>query len=437
MAAAARLLVLGAGDGHQSAFAAWLRDGLSVTLVDGFSKPRYEFLADRSLPLDVRRADPAHPGHDPALTDRLVSLAAAHDGVVTLSEECASVTPLIAERAGLPHAGVAAAALARDKHRQRVSLEAAGLPVPRYAELASADDLVAFWRATGGGPVVVKPADSGGSASVRILRRAEDAGRAWERAVAYSRSGRCVAEEFVEGPEISVETAVQGGRVVALAVTRKELAGPEFFLERGHAVAPVDELDASAHHAVQQLVDAHGVQNAFLHVEYRLRAGRLVNIEFAARPGGGHIMDLVRRARGWDPYRAVADLALGRPFRQPAPDPAHPYAAVRFLIADGFVRHFAEPAALLTDLPLVESCWQSVREGRALPFPEASWHRAGAALGAAADPGALQEQLRLAVARLADAMGVRELGPRRVHEYPDVSGAAFEDVILAHPGGGR
>ncbi|MGK4585266.1 ATP-grasp domain-containing protein [Kitasatospora sp. HPMI-4] len=419
-----RLLVLGAGDGHQSAFATWIRDGLQLTLADGFSKPRYEFLCDRFLAVDVRRAHPGHPQFDSELADFLVRSAKEHDGVVTLSEECAAVAPLIAERAGLPHAGSRASTLARDKYLQRLSLQKAGLPVPRNAEVTSLDALLAF-QATSAGPLVVKPVDSGGSASVRIVRTAEEAARAWERAVVYSGSGRCIAEEFVDGPEISVETAVQGGRVQLLAVTRKELAGPEFFLERGHAVAPSDELDAVARAAVQQLVDAHGVQDAFLHAEYRIRGEELVNIEFAARPGGGHIMDLVRRARGWNPYTVQARLALGEPvFAQDPAGGGHRHAAVRFLIASGYVHRFAETAPLLAGLPLVETVWQSIREGRTIPFPEASWHRAGAALGTGDDQAELQSQLRTAISRLAESLGVSEIGNRRDSEYPDTPAEA-------------
>ncbi|MEY9876796.1 biotin carboxylase [Streptacidiphilus sp. MAP12-33] len=415
-----RLLVLGAGEGHQTAFATWIRAGLRITLVDGFSKPRYEFLCDEFHPLDVRRADPHHPRHDPGLTDHLVRLAEEHDGVVTLTEECAGVTPLIAERAGLPGAGPDAARIARDKHLQRASLERAGLRVPRYAELRSPEAFLRFLAAAEG-PVVIKPVDSGGSASVRLIRRAEEATAAFERAIAYSGSGRCIAEEYIEGPEISVEAAVQGGLVKRVAVTRKELAGPEFFLERGHLVSPADELDGRSTRAVQQLVDAHGIQDAFLHAEYRISGGELVNIEFAARPGGGHIMDLVLRSRGWNPYAAQARLALGLPVDdgEGAADPLQErHAAVHFLIAGGFVHGYAEQAPLLAGLPQVETVSQSVREGRTLPFPEAGWHRAGMALGTGPEPGELRNQLRTAVQRLARAMGVTEIGDRRVSEFP-------------------
>ncbi|KJK60050.1 hypothetical protein UK12_01085 [Saccharothrix sp. ST-888] len=410
--------MLGAGDGHQTAFATWIREGIRITLVDGFSKPRYEFLADEFQALDVRRADARHPRYDSELADHLVRLAKEHDGVVTLTEECAAVAALIAERAGLPSVGTDATKVARDKYLQRASLARAGLRVPRYAELRSPADFLDFLAAAEG-PVVIKPVDSGGSASVRLVRHPEVAADAWERAVAYSGSGRCIAEEFIEGPEISVEAAVQDGRVKRVAVTRKELAGPEFFLERGHMVSPADELDGHSMLAVQRLVDAHGIRDAFVHAEYRISNGELVNIEFAARPGGGHIMDLVLRSRGWNPYAVQAWLALGIPVGDAEDtDVREHHAAVHFLIATGFVRSYAEQAPLVAGLPRVETVLQSVREGRTLPFPEAGWHRAGMALGSGPDPVELRDQLRTAVGRLAETMGVTEIGDRRISEFP-------------------
>ena len=125
-----RVLVLGAGAAHESAFLTWARHGCRTTLVDGGETEGYEPLADEFLAEEVY--DHAQPD-----IDQLVTLAAEHDVVLTLSDMAQVTTAQVAARAGLRGTGVRAARLARDKYRQRALAEGAGLPVVRSVAVAS------------------------------------------------------------------------------------------------------------------------------------------------------------------------------------------------------------------------------------------------------------------------------------------------------------
>jgi D-alanine-D-alanine ligase len=106
------------------------------------------------------------------------------------------------EMLGIPYtgSGVMASALAMDKVRTKMLWSAAGVPTPHWrvvssaAELSEAADVLGF-------PLVVKPAHEGSSIGVTVVRRASELDAAFEEA--YRRDGVVLAEEFVEGQELT------------------------------------------------------------------------------------------------------------------------------------------------------------------------------------------------------------------------------------------
>src|SRR5205823_6602350 len=134
----------------------------------------------------------------------------------------------------LPGPGVDAARQARNKGLLRRALQAAGLPGPAFALVAGEPDVAAFC-ASRPGPFVLKPADNGGSAAVRVVKDVEEARRWWPTVRSYSPAGEGIIEEFIDGPEVSVEAVIDTGQVQVVAVTAKETA-PGGLLERQHTV---------------------------------------------------------------------------------------------------------------------------------------------------------------------------------------------------------
>lgn len=134
----------------------------------------------------------------------------------------------------------------RTKDMCRRALRKLGFRQPASALCSTIED-VAHFLALHGGPAVVKPRDAVGSEGVtRIdtLGGAVDAlalaRRGWDR-------GPVLIEEFVDGPEFSVEGVFVGGSPYALAVTRELLALGTFF-EAGHTT-PV-ELPGGQHEEI-------------------------------------------------------------------------------------------------------------------------------------------------------------------------------------------
>ena len=72
---------------------------------------------------------------------------------------------------------------------------------------------------------IVKPADNSGSRGVDLLSEDSDLNAAYDYSKQYSRGGEIVVEEYMEGPEVSVETLAVDGEVHVIQITDKLTTG--------------------------------------------------------------------------------------------------------------------------------------------------------------------------------------------------------------------
>ncbi|MEU3753433.1 ATP-grasp domain-containing protein [Streptomyces olivoreticuli] len=212
----------------------------------------------------------------------------------------------LADRLGLPGLPVAGVEALRDKAVMRDRARAAGLRVPRYAEAADAAGLDAA-AARVGFPAVLKPTRSAGSVHVTRVETAGELRRAydWIRTDPRTDMGRglegpVLLEEYVAGPEVSVEGYVLDGQVVIVSVTSKLLGAEPYFVELGMIVQ--HELEPHVRAAVEAYVTdvcrALGVTLGPFHCELRLPDGDPVLIEIGARLAGHRIPQLVELVTG-------------------------------------------------------------------------------------------------------------------------------------------
>lgn len=183
-----------------------------------------------------------------------------------------------------------------DKRLMKRALTAAGVPVTRHMEVGPSTTPAQLVRALGL-PLVLKPAGSSGSRGVRVARHLHEVDPV---------PGE-MAEAFVDGVEMSVETFLSGGRVRFRNHTGYLLPGVA-------NVLPADLTDAEREQ-VDGLVDAAhralGITDGMTHAEVFLTSSGPVFGEVALRPPGGRIMPLIEAAYGFDPWRALATLSLG------------------------------------------------------------------------------------------------------------------------------
>ncbi|MGC9537111.1 ATP-grasp domain-containing protein [Streptomyces sp. UG1] len=260
------------------------------------------------------------------VTDREAVLRAAREltashtvrGVLSWDETLIVTTAHVADALGLPGAGPDGVEGCRDKFRSRRLLTEAGIDQPRYAWVDTAEEALAAAEEIGY-PVVVKPRGMGASIGVVLAADAAEVAEAFRTAEEASRIGAvpyrggALVEEYLEGPEISIDAAVVNGGYHPMFVARKQVGLFPYFEEIGHHVAADDPLRTdpvlldmlrAAHHAI-------GYGFGITHTEVKLTARGPVVVEINGRLGGDLIPRLGQLATGIDPAEAAVLAALG------------------------------------------------------------------------------------------------------------------------------
>ncbi|MFB8031153.1 ATP-grasp domain-containing protein [Streptomyces sp. NPDC056465] len=294
-------------------------------------------------------------------------------GLLTWSEVHLERTARAAARLGLAHMTPQAVRNCRDKLRTRQLLERAGLPSARYTvvrSLAEAHEAAARI----GYPVVLKPRALAGSSGVVLARSPADLDEVHRHAAGAAFAGLdaldgLMVEEYLDGPEISLDSVVVSGEVRCVNLARKRIGYPPFFEEIGHLVSPwrqepwADDLTD----IVTRVHSALGVTAGVTHAELRLTAGGPRLVELNGRLGGDFIPLLGRLATGVDLTAAALDASLGIvPDLRPTRDRC---AAVRFLYPeqDGTVDRLDVSAA--REVPGVERAVALAEAGQQLLLP--------------------------------------------------------------------
>jgi carbamoylphosphate synthase large subunit len=240
-------------------------------------------------------------------------------GVLSWDEARILQAATVAAELGLPGGDPDMVLRCRDKHLTRQALAAGNVPQPRSVLVGDLGQAAAIAGEVGY-PVVLKPRAMGGSLGVvRVDTPAELTARfEFARDCAIPGSWRydegVLVEQYVAGPEISVDSAIHGGDIQPMFVARKQVGYPPYFEEVGHIVDAADPLLADPGLAAV-LAAAHralGFTDGITHAEFKLTGDGPVVIEVNARLGGDLIPYLGMRASGIDPGLAAAAVACGQ-----------------------------------------------------------------------------------------------------------------------------
>ena len=241
-------------------------------------------------------------------------------GVLCWDEALILPAARLADRLGLLGPGGDAVARCRDKASTRRHLALAGIPQPISVTVSSLAQARTAARRIGY-PVVVKPRGLGASQGVvraddaaQLDLAYRDATAAFHPGVPRFRAGVLV-EEYLDGPELSIDAAIRDGSVTLLTVAHKEIGLAPYFEEVGHLVDGADPLleDPALVELLRAVHAALGVDHAITHTELRLTSTGPKLIEVNGRLGGDLIPLLGWLARGIDHGRVAAEVALGEP----------------------------------------------------------------------------------------------------------------------------
>ena len=335
-----RILILGAGLMQGPAIRAAKELDCEVIAVDGNPNAVCAKEADKFFPIDLKDI--------PALIDLAKNLKEKGlHGVFTAATDFSVSVAAIAESCSLPGHSLEAARRASDKVLMRECFEKHGVPSPKFTHIFKneIDEALQILKQKAiPFPITVKPADNMGARGCRLVYSQDELRPALEDAVNFSRSGKAIAEEFIEGEEFSLEALVINGEIFLNALADRHIFFPPYFVEMGHTIPSIkskeecDELIRVFFLGIKALGLTNGAAKGdiFLRKADPQKNGKRTACvgEIAARLSGGYMSGwTVPYSSGFDVTKAAVKIALGEPVDELPKDGAARFSAERAWIS--------------------------------------------------------------------------------------------------------
>lgn len=239
------------------------------------------------------------------------------DGIMTLATDMPvrSVAAVVKEL-GLIGIDVDTALKATNKAEMRAALQACGVPIPKFFKVSNEEEYEEAVKQFSV-PFIVKPADSSGSRGifeVVDITNQKVIKEAYDYCKPFSRVGDIVVEEYMSGPEVSVETLSIDGVCHVIQITDKMTTGAPHYVEMGHSqptrhrkkvVERIAEVTKAANKAI-------GITNGPSHTEIIVTSEGPKIVELGARLGGDNIAThLVPLSTGVNMVECCIRIALG------------------------------------------------------------------------------------------------------------------------------
>lgn len=237
------------------------------------------------------------------------------DGIMTLATDMPMrAVAHTCKKLGLVGISYDTAIKATDKAEMIRAFEKCGVAHPHYFVLKKGEKLEKLPENLEY-PVISKPVDNAGSHGVQIIRTEKELIDAITYSSENGRSGDIIIEEYMVGPEVSVETLSVDGKCHVIQITDKLTTGAPNFVEMGHSqptvlppetVEQIKELAIAANRAV-------GITDGPSHTEIIVTKQGPKIVELGARLGGDCIAThLVPLSTGVDMVTACLQIALGQ-----------------------------------------------------------------------------------------------------------------------------
>lgn len=244
---------------------------------------------------EIEVADPADELAVSGAAERLMKDDTVR-GLLSYHEPATEVTARLSGRLGLPSLSAQAAWLCRDKHAARRAFAEHGVPSAESRLVHGPEEALAAATEIGY-PVIVKPRALVASFGVSLAEDETQVRHAFTVANKQvlnepwnEKPPGVLIEEYLNGPEISVDSLAVAGRVTPLIFAKKLLGFPPYREEVGHIVGPAEAVCAGQATEVADVVlRAHaaiGVQHGATNAELKLTPSGVRVIELNGRSGG-------------------------------------------------------------------------------------------------------------------------------------------------------
>jgi biotin carboxylase len=340
--------------------------------------------SDGALPVGGRPVIPVHRGDPDHAAVQIISASGPVDAVIAADAPMLLLAAMVAARLGLPHNPASAVLAASDKARQRQLWAPAGVPQPGFAIVPAQAGAGAVRQAAAatGFPCVVKAVSL--SASQGVLR-ADDPGQAVRAAARIRRvlsaarqhaAGPLLVEEYLPGPELSIDALLGDDGLTPLAVFDKPATpdGPTF--EETLLVTPSRlprHVIAGAVRTAGDAARALGLRTGPVHAELRVTGTGTgtAMLELAARSIGGLCSRALRFPGGKSLEELIIASALGAPAPAASGEPERPCGIFMLPVPRAGVLRAVEGRADAEAVPGITGVTITIPAGRQVrPLPD-------------------------------------------------------------------
>jgi isopentenyl diphosphate isomerase/L-lactate dehydrogenase-like FMN-dependent dehydrogenase/biotin carboxylase len=153
--------------------------------------------------------------------------------VITAGTDASMTVAAVANALGLPGIRYVDAEAASNKVKMRKRLKEHNVPIPEFApvwtiqDARDALDTLKF-------PLVIKPSDNMGARGVIKVNNRDELHAAFKHAKKYSPTGEVILEEFMPGPEVSVDALTWNGNIRMTGIADRIIEREPYFIEIGH-----------------------------------------------------------------------------------------------------------------------------------------------------------------------------------------------------------
>lgn len=204
---------------------------------------------------------------------------------------------------------------ATNKYAMRMALKEHAVPIPAFYKASNYKEFIESVNKFNSF-FIVKPADNSGSKGVCLVEAGaskEKLLEIYEYSHGFSRNGDIIIEEYMKGPEVSVETISYNGKCKIIQITDKLTTGSPYFVEMGHSQPSC--LDDNTLKEIEKITveanEAVGIEVGPSHTEIIVTKDGPKIVELGARLGGDNITThLVPLSTGVNMVNACIKIAL-------------------------------------------------------------------------------------------------------------------------------
>ncbi|WP_439488430.1 ATP-grasp domain-containing protein [Algoriphagus sp.] len=305
----------------------------------------------------------------------------------------------VAEKLALPHPySYQIAKNVTNKGLMKKIMLENGIPTSRFVYVSSIEEIK---ESSLEFPVMIKPADSCGSAGVKRANNLDDLEEYLAFAIQISRANKVIVEEFKDGMEVSIYGFVLDKKVHFLMVSERLSVsdGVEQVIKCYSTIAPAN-ISKDQMNKLNQIADKIAVcfdlDNTPIHIQAILNDKEVSIIEFAPRVGGGVSYKTIQLNTGFDILESTINSYLNVRNDMNFHFPKH-YYSVNIMYANPGVFDHVTGIQKLIDDQIIEEFFSYKSKGVEIFQDKASSSRIGVFIVKAKDRVELFDKIKNAI----------------------------------------